>query len=276
MASAVTERRAVAVLPMYDLPPLRAATDALWAFVATHLRAAGERDVPDALDRTLGHVASWQHPSLLLGQACEYPLAVRYGAAVQRLATPTYAVPGGGPGRYSSVIVVRRDEQARELGALRGRVCAINERDSNSGMNLLRAAIAPLAGGTCFFAAVIESGAHWSSARLVADGEADVAAIDCVTFAHLAVADPALVGRLRPLGFTPSSPALPFVTAAATPPVTVARLRAALQDAMRSPLLAEARRVLCLAGLEPSPEPAYETVRALERAARERGYPVLC
>lgn len=267
---------AVAVLPMYDLPPLRAATDALWAYLSAWLRAAGEDDVPDALCRTLGHEASWQHPALLFGQACEYPLALRDGAGLIRLASPTYDVPGCGPGQYSSVIVVRRDEAAGELGALRGRVCAINERDSNSGMNLLRAAVAPFAGGRCFFAAVLESGGHWLSARRVADGDADLAAIDCVTWAHLAVADPALVSRLRPLTRTAASPALPFVTAAGTPARTVTRLRAALAAAIRAPELAAARATLRLAGVEPCPEPAYATVRALERAAREQGYPVLC
>ena len=36
------------------------------------------------------------------------------------------------------------------LADLKGRRCAVNQIDSNSGMNLLRAAIAPLADGTAF------------------------------------------------------------------------------------------------------------------------------
>ena len=52
-------------------------------------------------------------------------------------------------------------------------------------MNLLRAAIAPLSDGTPFFESVVLSGSHRRSVAMVVAGVADVAAIDCVTFAHL-------------------------------------------------------------------------------------------
>jgi hypothetical protein len=41
----------IATLPMYDWPQLRSSTDAWWAGLARHLRAAGI-DAPDRLTRS--------------------------------------------------------------------------------------------------------------------------------------------------------------------------------------------------------------------------------
>ena len=139
----------IAALPMYDFPDLLAAHDTLWEALAARLAAAGGEPVPRALSRDLALVDGWRHPGLLLGQACEYPLAKSPGA-VQIVATPRYSAPGSEGDRYRSAIVVRRDDPSATLADLKGRRCAVNQIDSNSGMNLLRAAIAPLADGTAF------------------------------------------------------------------------------------------------------------------------------
>jgi ABC-type phosphate/phosphonate transport system substrate-binding protein len=266
----------VAVLPMYDAPPLRAANDALWRWLAIWLGERGVAGLSPGLERGLGHRASWVDPRLILGQACEYPLATRYGEYLRPLVTPTYAAPGCGPGRYCSEIVVRADDPVASLAGLRGRVCAINERDSNSGMNLLRAALAPIAGGRCLFSKVQVTGEHAASARAVADGVADVAAIDCVTYAHLGAAVPELTGRLRVLARTASSPSLPFVTSRHTPPSVVRLLVAALEAAMATPDLAACRATLRLAAVQPVQDDGYATVRAYADAAAALGYPELC
>jgi len=51
-------------------------------------------------------------------------------------------------------------------------------------MNLLRAAVAPLAKGGAFFDSVTMSGSHWHSVQMVASGHADLTAVDCVSWAH--------------------------------------------------------------------------------------------
>ena len=137
----------IAVLPMYDFPPLREAHDELWAALRQRLVAAGVERVPLQLSHVTDHVASWLHPELLLGQACEYPLAVRIAGQVRMVATPRYTAEGCTGACYRSAIIVRTADPAGTLLDLRGRRCAYNEADSNSGMNLLRAAIAPLARG---------------------------------------------------------------------------------------------------------------------------------
>jgi ABC-type phosphate/phosphonate transport system substrate-binding protein len=85
-------------------------------------------------------------------------------------------------------------------------VCAYTRRHSHSGYNALRAAVAPLAGGGSFFSRVVESGSHAASIELVATGEADVCAVDCVTHALIAKYRPDALGRSRVLGATEHTP----------------------------------------------------------------------
>lgn len=240
----------IAALPMYDFPDLRAAHDALWQALTSRLAAAGVERVPQALSRDLPPVDSWRHPGLLLGQACEYPLAKSHGAAVQIVATPRYSAPGCYGARYRSAIVVRREDSAATLADLKGRRCAVNQIDSNSGMNLLRAAIAPLADGAAFFGAVTVSGAHIESARMVAAAQADVAALDCVSFAHLQRFDGALTAGLRVVAWSSASPSLPLITTRATDAATLHRLRNALASIAEDPALEPVRARLFLRGFD--------------------------
>jgi hypothetical protein len=236
--------RRIAALPMYDFPPLHAATDAYWSAIAAHLRAAGTADIPSVLTRDMNHVDTWRDPRLLFGQACQYPLASAWHASVRLL-------------------------------AIRGRRGAVNERDSNSGSNLLRAAIAPLAEHGRFFASVELTGGHLASVRAVAEGRADVAAIDCVSYAHIRRLSPELTARLRILDWTPSSPGLPYVTARASDASIASALRAALAHVHADPALAAVRDALLLTGIDFAVDEDYVEVRQLERDALERGYPQL-
>ncbi len=265
---------AIAALPMYDLPELVPSHDALWSALAERLAARGIA-APRYLTRTLNHFDTWRHPRLLLGQGCEYPLAKHFRGAVRFVATPCYAAPGCAGSGYRSAIVVRADDRAAHLVDLRGRRCAVNEKDSNSGMNLLRAALAPLTEHGRFFAAVIESGSHRQSAAMVADGRADVAAIDCVSWAHFQHWYTAAMAPLRVLAWTPSSPSLPLISAAGTGDAVLAALRAGLASVMADETLRPVRATLLLTGLDFSPAEDGSVVLELERQAAALGYPTL-
>ena len=146
----------LASLSMYDLAEVRAATDAWWRGLASALRRAGVESVPEVLTRGAdGEV--WQSPALLLAQTCGYPLTHALAGVVELVATPVYAAPGCRGAEYSSFIVVSEDNGAATLEELRGAVCTYNGRDSQSGYNALRAAIAPLAGGRAFFSRTFEA-----------------------------------------------------------------------------------------------------------------------
>lgn len=257
----------IAALPMYDFPELRPAHDALWAAIADRLSAAGVRDVPTRLTRELEHRETWRHPKLLFGQACEYPLAKSFGEHLAIVATPRYAAPGCSGLLYKSAVIVRADDPASSLAEMRGRHCAVNELDSNSGMNLLRAALAPLAAGARFFGSVTVSGSHRHSIESIVANEADIAAVDCVTFAHLQSIAPELTSGVRVLSWTPPSPCLPFVTARSTSAATLAHLRSALAAVAADPSLAPVRRQLLLEGVDLAPDVTLRRVLKLEREA---------
>jgi ABC-type phosphate/phosphonate transport system substrate-binding protein len=265
----------IAALPMYDFPELIATHDALWQFLAARLRQLGLSDVPAGLTRDLGHTQTWQHPGLLLGQGCEYPLAKSFSTHIRVIGTPRYSAPGCEGSCYRSAVVVRSADAADSLRALRGRRCIINERDSNSGMNLLRAIVAPVAGGRTFFSSVAISGSHRESVARVVAGEADVTALDCVTLAHLGRLQPQLTAGLRILCWTPASPCLPYITASAQSDPTVQALRTALQDVFTDPALATLRDTLLLTGIDFETDASFDRVLRLERSAAELGYPEL-
>ena len=98
----------IATLPMYDLPGLRAATDAWWTGLAGHLRMHGIEDVPDELTRQEARRDQlWRSPDLLLSQTCGYPLVHALGGLVRLIATPRHFAPGCTGALYRSLIVAR-------------------------------------------------------------------------------------------------------------------------------------------------------------------------
>jgi ABC-type phosphate/phosphonate transport system substrate-binding protein len=260
---------------MYDFPELGRGHQQFWSALVARLEAAGIAYLPRRLTHGLSCRATWAHPGLIFGQACEYPLAKSFREYLQILATPRYGAPGCSGAAYRSAIVVRADEPADSLEELRQRRCVVNEPDSNSGMNLFRAALAPVSGGGRFFASVQLSGSHQRSLELVAAGEGDVTAVDCVTFAHVQKLRPQLAGQLRVIDWTPPSPCLPFVTSRRTSEVTVLALRAALADVFADRDLAPVRDQLLLSGVDLLPDEKLTRVTDLEIQAEQWGYPAL-
>ncbi|MGH6932614.1 MAG: phosphate/phosphite/phosphonate ABC transporter substrate-binding protein, partial [Dongiaceae bacterium] len=221
----------VASLPMYDLPELRDATDRWWAGLARAFGDAGIPDVPTALDRSADYTGVWRRPDLLFSQTCGYPLMYGLRGQVALVATPCYSAPRCAGADYLSVVVVQSGNRASEIRQLRGARCAINGRESHSGYSALRALVAPHAEGGRFFGDVVASGGHGKSIELVASGQADVAAVDCVTFALLSRHRPAAVANVRVLCQTPSAPNLPFITRRSADDDLPKRLRAGLEQA---------------------------------------------
>ncbi|WP_192499003.1 phosphate/phosphite/phosphonate ABC transporter substrate-binding protein [Skermanella pratensis] len=260
---------------MYDLPELRDAHIALWSAVARHMDEAGLDGVPGLLTFDGAPADLWQAPDLFLSQTCGLPLVTSLGGMVRVVATPRYRAPGCSGSRHRGFIVVGADSPVQRLVELRGSRCIINGWDSNTGMNMLRAAVAPLARDGRFFGSVSVSGSHLASLHRVADGGADVAAVDCVTFAHLSRHRASLVEGVRVLAVTAATPCLPLVTAAGTDDGTLAALRAALQAAATSPGLSAARADLLLDGFDLLPDRAYRVVTGLAAQAAAVGYPEL-
>jgi ABC-type phosphate/phosphonate transport system substrate-binding protein len=265
----------LASLPMYDLSEVEKATDSWWAGLARGFRREGLDDVPDRLRRDGGGSAHWLAPDLLFSQACGYPLMHAFADRLQLVATPCYEAPGCSGPSYSSLVIVRADAPVRDFAALRGSVAVINSVDSQSGYSALRALVAPLHRRGRFFADVVESGGHAASIEMVAAGQADVAAIDCVTHALLDRHRPDVLVGTRLLCRSAAAPGLPYVTAAGASADTVRRLQAGLFRALSEPDLAAARDALLLVDAEVLPLSAYGRIREMEAAAAEAGYPRL-
>jgi ABC-type phosphate/phosphonate transport system substrate-binding protein len=267
-------RALVAAPPMYDLPEIAGANDALWLSIAAFLRAQ-RVEAPERLDRRGDLAALWRSPALLFGQTCGYPYVKSLRNAVVLIATPEYSFPGcGGVWRRSFVVCAARDSR-RDLEAFRGAVAAVNGWDSDSGMNLFRATIAPIARRARFFAAVIVTGSHLASLEAVVDGRAELAAVDCVAFGLLQKLRPSLVERVAIVAESPASPGLPFIASAGLPEATVVAVRDALFATLADPGLAESLAAVGLAGARLTTLADYDRICALERDAEAAGYPAL-
>lgn len=204
----------IASLAMYDRPQLRPAHDALWAAIRDALRDGG-RAAPDHLARGGDLWSIWQDPALVLAHCCGLPYRARLHPRVALVATPDYALPGCPPGYYNSVILARQSPlPARPT-------IAVNDPLSQSGWAALHRWLADRG---LTHGAVVMTGAHAQSARAVAEGKADLAAIDAQSWRHILRydrADPALE-----IARTPPTPGLPLITAQDPAP-----LRAALTQA---------------------------------------------
>lgn len=263
----------LASLAMYAAPPpLADATRQLWAHLRDGLRAAGIAAVPDALDETIGHAAAWLDPQLLLAQTCGYPFVRSLRGRVRLIATPVYGHPGCDGALSGSVVVGRDQLPAGSIADLRGTRAAINDPMSNSGANLLRHLVAPHARAGRFFASVVETGSHLASLAAVAEGHADLAAIDCVTYANVARFAPKRLAGTRILGETVRTPGLPLITRGGASDDEVAALREALTRFVANPALATTCDTLGLRGFELLEDAAYDHILDIEREAVALGY----
>lgn len=259
-------------LPMYDLPGMRAANQALWAALAALLRRDGH-DVPDTLEDDNGPAPGRSFQGTVFTQTCGYPLQTIHRDQLRLLATPSYDAPGCGEMTHNAFIVVRDEDEVFEPEDLRGRRFALNAAHSNSGMNLPRRLFAPLARDGRFFGEIIETGSHARSLQKLLRYEVDAASIDCVTWAFVEDYAPEILHDLRVIARTEISPCLPFVTGTATPPDLVAALRRALLTIGADPAYRDIRAPLRLTSIGLLPQEAYDVVLRYEAEAIAAGYP---
>lgn len=188
---------------MYDPPERHAANDRLWSAVRAALGHG-----PETLSRVDDFWAVWHAPDLLLSQTCGMPFRHRLHDKVTLVAAPDHQLPDTPAGHYYSVIVVRA-EDPRSLSELSGAHMAVNDALSQSGWSapMRRFETAGLRPGQISY-----SGGHALSARAVAEGRADIAGLDAVTWEILKETQPDLAAQLRVIDRTDASPALPFIT----------------------------------------------------------------
>jgi ABC-type phosphate/phosphonate transport system substrate-binding protein len=262
----------VASLPMYDLPEIEAATNKWWSGLALAFCNEGIVGVPQSLCRSNSYRDLWTRSDLLLSQTCGYPLTHELRDKVSLVATPCYGAPGCSGSEYCSIVIVRADSTASDIRELRRTRCVINSRTSHSGYNALRALIAPIAGGERFFHDVTISGSHPNSVTMVSNGEADVAAIDCITHALLTRYRPAALAGTRPLCYTPHAPAMPYITHLDAEGELLNQQRRGIEAACHDPTLSDCRDILMLRGFHILSIGDYQPIAEMEADALNRGY----
>ncbi len=191
-----------AMLGMYDMPALRAANDRFWSLIHANLGYG-----PQHLDRTRDVWDVWQDSDLIFAQTCGMPYRTRLHGQVQLVGTPDYDLLGCPAGHYCSVLVARADDP-RDLSDLTNGVFAYNEALSQSGW------AAPITHLTALGLAptrLLETGGHALAAQAVAEGRADFASLDALTW-ELLNEHTDLGSRLCEIARTTPTPALPFIT----------------------------------------------------------------
>ncbi len=194
----------IATLPMYDRAEMAQANDQLWT--AIH-KALGYG--PDPLTRDMDVWDIWQSPDLTLAQTCGYPYRARLHGHVTLIGTPDYGVSDCPTGYYNSVFIARRNDTRRNLPDFGDATFTYNEPMSQSGW---AAPMMHMAGQNLTFGAHTQSGAHVKSALMVAHNDADIAAIDAVTWAMIEKYD-GFAKNLRVIDQTIPTPGLPYIAA---------------------------------------------------------------
>ena len=192
----------IASLGMYDRPEVAHANDAFWCLVRDNLGYG-----PDQLTRDLPFWDIWRSPDLLFSQTCGLPFRSSLHQQVQLVGTPDYGVHCCPPGYYNSVIVTRK-ASGTSFGDISALKFAFNERLSQSGWAAfwghIPAGDAPKE--------LIETGGHAASAKTVANGTADIASLDALTWELINRFD-AFSDQLEVIATTQPTPGLPYITA---------------------------------------------------------------
>lgn len=216
----------IASLPMYDRAETAPALDGFWGLIRDNLRAAGI-PAPGELDRTTDLWSTWQSPDLVLSQTCGLPFRTKLHGKIQLVGALDFALPDAPAGYYYSQLIVQKDAPGK-LADFKDATLAINGYESQSGW----AAPQNLAKTLGFsFHKTLISGGHVNSALAVAQGKADIASIDAVTWRLITRYQPEISAQLRMLTHTPATPGLPLITARTIDGETVANaVKSAISD----------------------------------------------
>ena len=185
-----------ASLPWYDFPATAGALDAVWRVVVMALKAAGIDYAPDSLDRVTPHRSQLQDPGLVLSQCCGPELFLKHTLQVVPIAAPVFSAYDVAPGYYFSHIV------AGEGATLEKPRVAVNDLASYSGHMAVKHWLAANVADY----SIHVTGSHAQSVRDIQAGDADVAAIDALSWLYLDTDGVSILADSRPVL------APPFVT----------------------------------------------------------------
>ncbi len=197
----------LASLPMYDFPEIRDATDEYWQLLAKNI---GEI-APISLTRGIDYHDLWRDAQTIFSQSCGYPVSRMLKDYIIVLGTPSYNFAPFIPnlpsqpakGQYCSVLISQKGKKLPQ-----NPLFVLNGLDSQSGSQVLKHYYNVNWDNEQY----ILSGSHRQSIKFIAQGQGDVAAIDCVSFAILSQFESA-IKEIAIIGYTPYTWGLPYIIA---------------------------------------------------------------
>jgi len=230
----------IAELGFYPFGDIAWAYDELW--IATVSRCSW---LPRKLTRSTDPTKLWRSETQFVSQTCGWPLVTRLGETVRVVGAFRQTTPESASHFYRSVVVGRVDGTPFDF---QGSVAAVNGLESLSGWISLIAAIhGPQETWRGDFKV---SGSHAESVRMLCRGEADIASIDSVTFAHLRRTDPQAINSLFVICNGPLVPCLPIITHRSVSELQISELRKALSESTRDLSIAAATSALFISGFD--------------------------
>ena len=217
----------------------------------------------------------WARPALGGALRCGWPV-LRAGGVTALLAAPVPAAEwAGGQPVYRSDFIVARASSFRRLEDTFGGRFAFNTEESHSGYNAPRAHLAQFAARAPLFRERV--GPLVTYQRVVAalaEGAAEVAAIDSFSLEMMRRHAPDLAAAVRVIDATAPSP-IPVFVASGLGADDAARVRMALLTMDTHAEGRELLRDVCLARFVATDPERYRATQAMERKAASLGYPRL-
>jgi ABC-type phosphate/phosphonate transport system substrate-binding protein len=198
----------IANLMMYQRPQLVDAHNRYWQLIRKNLKDAGV-DSPEHLSQDAEEFYVWKHPDLVLSQTCGMPYRTWLHDKVELVGTPDFGVKDSPPGYYRSALIVRADDPREDISEFQGGIFAYNQTFSQSGYAAPYFHLEPKG---FWFEKRHQTEQHLLSAKAVAEGRADIASLDAVSW-RLMVQYESFADRLRVLEWTKPTPGLPLITA---------------------------------------------------------------
>jgi len=242
----------IANLMMYERPELQGAHARFWDLIRSALADNGIA-APETLSQDADANSVWTDPEMVLSQTCGMPYRLWLHGKVQLIGTPDYALQECPAGYYRSAFVVHADDSREDLRDYKDAIFAYNQTHSQSGYAAAFWHVKELG---FWFEKTFHSQGHVASAKAVAEGHADIAALDAQSWRNVERYEP-VAARLRVLEWTTPTPGLPLITA-------LAQDKDAIFDAVAQAIVAlknADRALLDFKCIERIPADAYLAVR---------------
>lgn len=240
----------IASLPMYLRPENQTAHDHFWKLIRDGLAPKGI-DAPARLDAGVD-LDFWKRDDLVLSQTCGMPYRLFLHGKVQLVGTPDYGLEGCPAGYYNSAIITNIKDDRTDIAEFSTANMAVNSNISQSGYAAPQNEAKKLG---FQFENITMSGGHLNSAKMVATGQAEIAAIDGVTLQNITRYDD-IARNIKVLTTTTPTPGLPYICALGLDRNAIAQT---VSDAIDA-LTPEDRASLGIKSLIPIPSADYLAV----------------